>query len=225
MKKTTDPGNRKVGKPTSPSSPSSRWRISSTSSSRSTIDNPKAGPLETPKQLTSKEKSLTRAGGTDAADGRPGGAAPTVVPASRDLDGIGVDGQDRHLDGGDHGADLDEPPATSLSPARKPPDPEKSKKHEHDVARILGGTRQPASGALDEKGDVHAEPFLVECKYTARRQYPLLLSTLETISSQARGKDLTPALALRFTSIQPGEDRDWALVPLRVLAVLLNNKN
>lgn len=101
---------------------------------------------------------------------------------------------------------------------------EKSNQHELDVARLLRGKRVPGSGARGVVGDVMAEPLLVECKRTTLRVRPLDNNELEKIAHEAASEGLTPAMAFRFDAIKPGVERDWVLVPARVLAALLRER-
>lgn len=101
------------------------------------------------------------------------------------------------------------------------PDRAKFQRHERDVAVKLGGSLQPGSGAFAEKGDVVAGNLLIECKSTTLRTFPIPMSTVEKIVSEAREKNLAPALALRLGSIRPGMDEDWLMLPMRIVAELL----
>ena len=60
-----------------------------------------------------------------------------------------------------------------------------SKSQEKNVAEKINGRVQIASGALDEKGDVKSEQFLIECKTTGKLSYPLRYSTWNKIREEA----------------------------------------
>lgn len=56
---------------------------------------------------------------------------------------------------------------------------------EKRVAEKIKGRVQIASGALDEKGDVKSDKFLVECKTTGKTSYPLRYTTWNKIREEA----------------------------------------
>ena len=92
----------------------------------------------------------------------------------------------------------------------------KSQRQEKRVASKTWGRRQPASGALPgAKGDVRAEDFLIECKRTDRKSIRVTQAWLEKIAKEAMEVGKHPALALTFNDMT--YDKDWIMVPLRLL--------
>ena len=62
----------------------------------------------------------------------------------------------------------------------------KSQKQENRIAKELGGKTTPGSGAQwHSKGDVKAENYLIEAKYTDEAHYPLSLPILTKIEKEA----------------------------------------
>lgn len=61
-----------------------------------------------------------------------------------------------------------------------------SRKHEDRLAKEMGGFRNAGSGSFwVRKGDVRTDRFLVEHKWTGKKQFTLKASTLEEIMTQA----------------------------------------
>lgn len=62
----------------------------------------------------------------------------------------------------------------------------RSKRREKRAAKLYGGRRQPASGALwFRRGDVDAGNLLIEDKYTDAASYRLTRKVLEKIENEA----------------------------------------
>lgn len=69
---------------------------------------------------------------------------------------------------------------------------------ETEIADAIDGHRQRGSGnGPIQKGDVRAEDFLIECKYTSGREYVLNYKTWEKICEEARNLALIPLFACR----------------------------
>jgi hypothetical protein len=104
------------------------------------------------------------------------------------------------------------------------------KAHEKDIAKQLGGKRQPLSGALKEaKSDVVSDEFRIDCKYVHVKSFKLDIDTLRKITVEAFGQDLTPMLQVRFEQCGINAekkyrcvDKDWAVIPLRILKDLID---
>ncbi len=92
--------------------------------------------------------------------------------------------------------------------------------HERRVARLLGGTPRPGSGALGLPGDVATEGLLVSCKRTEQKSLTLPLAEIEKITLEAEAEGRTPAVALELAGVD-GAERDWIMVPARVIAAWL----
>lgn len=74
----------------------------------------------------------------------------------------------------------------------------RSNKQEKAVAEDLEGRVVIASGALDDKGDVKAGDFLIECKTTSKAFYPFRAETWNKIYEQAKKKALCPMMAIEM---------------------------
>lgn len=73
----------------------------------------------------------------------------------------------------------------------------RSKDQERRVARDVGGSTTPASGAFwSHKGDVRSDEFLIEAKYTDRRSIAIRKEIWEKIRKEALIDGRTPVLAL-----------------------------
>jgi hypothetical protein len=74
------------------------------------------------------------------------------------------------------------------------------RKAESRTAKRLSGRLTPASGAsIGAKGDIHTPTFLIENKSTVKESISLKLDWLRKITTEARGVDRSPALAIQFT--------------------------
>jgi hypothetical protein len=61
-----------------------------------------------------------------------------------------------------------------------------SKKHEDRLAKVIGGSRNAASGAFwSRKGDVRSKDLLVEHKWTGKKQVTVQAAVLEKIVKEA----------------------------------------
>lgn len=67
------------------------------------------------------------------------------------------------------------------------------------MAKVLKGKTTPASGSIRGfKGDVFTDKYLVECKYTDKKQFTLKLDVLEKIEMEALLKNKIPLLAVEI---------------------------
>jgi hypothetical protein len=61
-----------------------------------------------------------------------------------------------------------------------------SKKHEDRLAKVVGGSRNAASGAFwSRKGDVRSDDLLIEHKWTGKKQITVKSEVLEKIVKEA----------------------------------------
>jgi hypothetical protein len=87
------------------------------------------------------------------------------------------------------------------------------------------GKRVPGSGALGAPGDVRVgENYLLSAKWTEAREFALRLHDLEIICEEAGDEGVSPMMAFRFDAIHEDAERDWVLLPVRVLVGLLNRR-
>jgi hypothetical protein len=97
----------------------------------------------------------------------------------------------------------------------------RSNAQEKRVAKILGGRRQPMSGAgMFSKADVLHSRFLVECKTTSKQSYSVTKGTLDKLRQQAYDASRAPVLVFSLDDDR-GVPEDWAVIPLNVLKHLL----
>jgi Holliday junction resolvase len=110
------------------------------------------------------------------------------------------------------------------------------RRQEKKVARELGGSRQPGSGAFGLKGDVRRRsasfPMLIECKrVSGKESIRIELGVLAKISSEAGQTGAYPALEIQFDEevvrqfslrlrVSP-PSADWIAVPLVVFRAML----
>ncbi|MCP4446463.1 MAG: hypothetical protein GY811_14120 [Myxococcales bacterium] len=91
--------------------------------------------------------------------------------------------------------------------------------HERRVARLLGGKLVPGSGSLGQPGDIRTEKFLISCKETSQTTFRVI-EEIKKATAEAASEELMPAIVFHFTALPAHSERDWALVPLRVMASL-----
>jgi hypothetical protein len=102
---------------------------------------------------------------------------------------------------------------------QKPPTRQRRKtvqKHEREMATLIGGRTQKASGALaSAKGDVRCKGVLRgEMKSTVKRSFTIKREILDKIRSECTGIE-KPFVALRFMHPQTlAAEDDWVLIPL-----------
>ena len=113
-------------------------------------------------------------------------------------------------------------------PKRFDPDykgPNKSKRQESRLAKMLGGRRQPASGALDfAKGDVKTDLLLLEAKRTGKKSLGVKAEWLEKITREARAEGRIPALSIELPT-NHATPTDWTMVPTEFLRDLLGGRD
>ena len=69
---------------------------------------------------------------------------------------------------------------------------------EEEVAEYLDGVRQPGSGnGPIKKGDVKSSDYLVECKFTSKKDYRLSANTWDKICEEALNAGLNTLFACR----------------------------
>jgi len=92
----------------------------------------------------------------------------------------------------------------------------KSNQSEKELAKKLGGKRQPASGAITgHKGDVKTSELLIDLKETDSKSIIVKLGDLHKIMNEANGEGKDPALVLRFNKAKV-IDKEWIVLPLEV---------
>ncbi len=108
---------------------------------------------------------------------------------------------------------------------------------EDRIAGRLGGKRVRGSGSsMYSKADVRDVSlagveddveFLVECKQTKYASISVTWKWLLKISAEANAVQKEPALAIEIKGGErdPNCDRDWVMVPARVLEKLVGKKN
>lgn len=76
------------------------------------------------------------------------------------------------------------------------PNKERSRRSEKAFAKVLGGRTNAASGALRVKGDVTAEFFLGEDKFTDKQSYSLKAATWEKVRREAFASSRKPLMRI-----------------------------
>lgn len=94
-----------------------------------------------------------------------------------------------------------------------------SVEHEERIAALVGGTRVAGSGSLGELGDVRTAELLISCKQTTQTTRKIVADIIE-VCGLADSASRTPTLVYEFLSLPDQVEKDWALVPLRVLAAM-----
>ena len=90
----------------------------------------------------------------------------------------------------------------------------RSTKQERRVAKELGGRIVIASGALDDKGDVRSDKFLVECKTTSKDFYTFSVDTWNKLNDEAVKLGLIPLLQIDLCDTE---------MPVRKRFVIMNS--
>lgn len=96
---------------------------------------------------------------------------------------------------------------------------------EKAVAKKLGGSLTPASGAGQSKGDIQLESFMIECKSTINDSIGLKREWLLKVAREALSAGKTPALSLTFTD-DTGKSKqhgDWICIPSHVFKEIVEN--
>ena len=85
-----------------------------------------------------------------------------------------------------------------------------SQNRERQIAKDIGGRAQPGSGCFwSKKGDVTSDKFLIEDKFTHKKQYTLKYATLDKIETEAFKVNKIPIFRVGFQ----GTKDDYILVP------------
>lgn len=102
-------------------------------------------------------------------------------------------------------------------------DKQKINEHEKRLAKRIGATRQPASGALDHrKGDMLLGDFLLDDKHTSGKSISITVEQLVKLNREAREAGKEPCLSLSFEQMQSASPT-WYLVPEYVFLGRLQN--
>lgn len=98
---------------------------------------------------------------------------------------------------------------------------------EKAVAKKLGGTLTPASGAGSSKGDIQLESFMLECKSTTNDSISLKREWLLKVLREAQIVGKTPALTLTFTDDtgKPKQHGTWVCIPDHVFKELIGGQD
>lgn len=98
----------------------------------------------------------------------------------------------------------------------------KSIGQENRVAKVLGGRRQKASGALPgAKGDVRGVELLAECKRTDKKSISITIEYLQKITQEAGYYGKIPCVAIEIESPPKFVNKDWILLPAGFVNELL----
>jgi len=101
----------------------------------------------------------------------------------------------------------------------------KFKRHERDMAKLVGGRRSPASGAVWwMKADGETDEIKFECKCTDRASISITASMLRKIVLQALPHGKVPVIFVRLKVSDALVPTDWALLPAEDLAFWLNKE-
>ena len=105
----------------------------------------------------------------------------------------------------------------------------KANQNEREIADLLGGTRQPMSGALlGRKGDVETgsgiwtvDRFLFDSKESAGSTIVIDSNQLTKITREALGEAKEPGLVIKLGRIPSTTPNRWIAVPIDVFVQLL----
>ena len=95
--------------------------------------------------------------------------------------------------------------------------------HEKRIAKETGGRRNPGSGAIATmKGDIESAlvsegDVLLEVKFTDAKSHSVTIDKLKKISVEAAQAKRTPAYLITFNNMPHPFEKDWVLVPKKVL--------
>lgn len=127
----------------------------------------------------------------------------------------------------------DKAPGESRLGSRKKDGKRLSNHHEAKLASTLSGVRQPNSGALDHrKGDILIEGdsvmssnrFLLESKQCMGSTLILNVKDMVKICREAMEVGKSPGMVLTFGSKAPIVPAEWVMIPLDVMARLLQGQ-
>ena len=103
-------------------------------------------------------------------------------------------------------------------------DKKTQKRQEKEIAGMVGGKRQPFSGASERaKGDGISDDFLIEAKQTEKQSLSIKLKWLEKIDEEAMAVNKYPLLAIEFLNADPRASKDWIAVPKYVFQELFDS--
>lgn len=104
------------------------------------------------------------------------------------------------------------------------------RKAESLVAKRLGGSQQPGSGALDgAKGDIKKDgasmSFLIENKATTGKSFSMQRDWLLKVYQEAAEQNRIPALSFQFTTDTGASERRerWVAIPEHVFSELIGD--
>jgi len=94
--------------------------------------------------------------------------------------------------------------------------------HEKDLAKKLGGRRQPNSGAIGGyKGDIKLKNFLIDSKETEGAVISVNSKDLTKITREAYEDGKEPALVITIDKTPISTESEWAVIPLSVFSYML----
>lgn len=98
----------------------------------------------------------------------------------------------------------------------------KTLRHEKELAVLLDGHTQPASGAMAaNKGDVKLKHFLLDSKQTDGGVILVDGKMLTKITRESDGEKKKPGLVLTIEQLPSTVEKEWALIPLSVFWQML----
>ena len=97
----------------------------------------------------------------------------------------------------------------------------RSPKQEKSLALRLGGTRTPASGSLDVKGDVRVQGKVrIEAKTTKNKSFSVTLEMVRKIEEAALSSGEMPVIVVEFIDAEGRQIAELAVCPTYVLEEL-----
>lgn len=112
-------------------------------------------------------------------------------------------------------------------PAKKRLNPSQKRavKQERETALRLGGSRTPASGARDVKGDVRVKRIArIECKTTKHKSFSVTLDMVRKIEEAALSAGEIPVLVVEFNDGVRGRLAEVAIIPSYLLEEFIEAK-
>jgi len=74
------------------------------------------------------------------------------------------------------------------------------------------------------KGDVLSKDFLVEAKFTGKKQISIKSSVMNKIGYEAYDKGRYPAMAISLEGLDPMFDKDWIMVEAKTFKRLIEGE-
>lgn len=103
---------------------------------------------------------------------------------------------------------------------------QRSRHQEAAVAKRIGGTTTPASGARDVKGDVQLKRVVrIECKTTAAKSFSVTREMLHKIDGAALSSGEVPAMAIEFVNKSGKPIGSVVIMPEWALDLIANYAN